>query len=292
MSVETTVGMASPFDSIRHVDKQGEWWSARELMPLLGYGDWERVPNVIERARIALGNTDMSTTSHIRGASVSARLGLGLARPVSDYLLTRYACYLVAMNGDPRKPEIAAAQRYFAVKTREAEATQTQYAVPQSWAEALELAARQAREIEAKAVQLAAAAPKVDYVDKFVDISDDCTLLRDFAKQVGIREGDLRRHLVAKKILYVIHQSGSYDEERGVWKDDREYKPCADHIQYFVVKDQPLAPRRHNGQIRTTCYLNPKGKTWLAAWLTYHPIESAASAATVASWEESVDEAA
>lgn len=111
----------SPFDAIRRDDEAGEYWTARDLMPLLGYTSWDRVPDVIDRARAAINNSAGQAPDHIRGASKMVPIGSGAERALMDYRLTRYAAYVVAMNGDPRKPEVASAQSYFAVKTREAE---------------------------------------------------------------------------------------------------------------------------------------------------------------------------
>ena len=111
----------SPFDSIRQVDDQGEFWSARDLMPMLGYGEWRKFDGAIDRAMATASNSGASVTSHFADARKMVRRPQGGGMEQADYRLTRYACYLVAMNGDPRKPEIAAAQTYFAVKTREAE---------------------------------------------------------------------------------------------------------------------------------------------------------------------------
>lgn len=112
------VPAANPFDAIKRVDDQGGHWSARELMPLLGYDQWRRFEDAIERAYIGARNSGSDADQ----AFCRLRQEVTGGRPRVDYRLTRYACYLVAMNGDPRKPAIAAAQTYFAVKTREAEA--------------------------------------------------------------------------------------------------------------------------------------------------------------------------
>ena len=118
---QESVEGSSPFDRIRHLDERGEFWSARELMPVLGYKDWDRVPLVVERATASCRNAGVGSAEHFRGASKMVVIGSMASRSIDDYHFSRYGCYLVAMNGDPRKPEIAAAQQYFVVRTREAE---------------------------------------------------------------------------------------------------------------------------------------------------------------------------
>lgn len=112
---------ASPFDHVKQVDERGEFWSARDLQQPLGYVEWRKFEDSIERAIAAIENSGMPGQDHVGGAAKMIATGKGATRIVDDYRLTRYGAYMVAMNGDARKPEVAAAQTYFAVRTREAE---------------------------------------------------------------------------------------------------------------------------------------------------------------------------
>ncbi|WP_375496038.1 BRO family protein [uncultured Nostoc sp.] len=125
----------NPFDQIRLFDAEGvEYWLATELLALLGYQSWKRIKDVVERAKISAKNSGLDESYHLVNVVQMAQIGDSQAfrETLKDFKLSRHACYLVAMNGDPRKPEIAAAQNYFAVKTREAElAPQSQELVSQ-----------------------------------------------------------------------------------------------------------------------------------------------------------------
>lgn len=112
------------FDAIVHIveeDNTIEFWYARELMPLLGYARWENFENAIKRAIESCNTSGTEVTDHFREVTKMVPLGSNAHREISDYMLTRYACYLIAQNGDTQKEEIAFAQSYFAVQTRKQE---------------------------------------------------------------------------------------------------------------------------------------------------------------------------
>ena len=110
------------FDNIKHVNEYGqEFWYARELQPVLEYSQWRYLKEAIERAKTACGNSGQNVADHFAEVRKMVDIGSNAKRSVEDYELSRYACYLIVMNGDPRKEIIALGQTYFAVKTRQQE---------------------------------------------------------------------------------------------------------------------------------------------------------------------------
>lgn len=126
MDIQRINQYKTSFDSIAQsiTDDNGEpmeVWYARELQPLLGYARWENFSVAVKRAVESCKTQGINTDDHFREVTKMVSLGSGSQRSVQDFMVTRYACYLIAQNGDPKKEEIAFAQSYFAVQTRKAE---------------------------------------------------------------------------------------------------------------------------------------------------------------------------
>lgn len=118
------------FESIKHINKFGvEYWFARELMKVLSYKDWRYFDAVIEKAKIACQNSKISDIDHFVVDNKMVSIGSGAKRKQKDYKLSRYACYLIAQNANPRLKIVALAQTYFAVQTRKQELTEKEYSM-------------------------------------------------------------------------------------------------------------------------------------------------------------------
>lgn len=110
------------FEDIKQVNEYGqEFWYARELQQVLEYSQWRRFKETIERAKTACEKSDYEISEHFAEVGKMVQLGSGAERQIEDIMLSRYACYLIVMNGDPRKEVISLGQTYFAVKTRQQE---------------------------------------------------------------------------------------------------------------------------------------------------------------------------
>lgn len=110
------------FESIKHITEEGqEYWYARDLQRVLEYTEWRNFVKVIDKAKIACENSNIDVDDHFVDVNKMVNLGSGAEREIEDIMLSRYACYLIVQNGDPRKEIIAVGQTYFAVKTRQQE---------------------------------------------------------------------------------------------------------------------------------------------------------------------------
>jgi len=195
----TILSLAPSFDEMRAIDDEGnERWSARDLMAALGYDRWENFESVIDRAASSAANLGHHVDDLFRGVTKK-----GLGRPQRDYYLTRFAAYLVAMNGDPRKEEIAAAQAYFAVQTRRAEVQSApDLSTPQG---VLEMA----RQFTATAEQLVAAHEQLEEQRPLVQqaltyqAGANLTSRQDFAREV-ISWGHAAGHVIKQADVFVF----------------------------------------------------------------------------------------
>ena len=251
----------SPFDAIR---QPGERWSARDLMPLLGYGaDWRNFAASIERAQATCSNSGENVGHHF--VAVTEKTG---GRPREDYSLTRYAAYLVAMNGDPRKPEIAAAQNYFAVKTREAETRPAPQPLqgPELIAAALIesqkiIEARESR-IHQLESQAAVDATKVTYVDTYVTDADLLSF-STVASSNNVKEKWLRGLLIDRDWIYVQSDS-RWSEKEGRKVVRNRYSEKADKKRYFRRVEVHEAPRFRGSEVMHTLKITPAGAEAIA----------------------------
>lgn len=121
MSSSVSIGSQAFEASKRTNEHAAEYWSARDLQPQLGYAQWRRFEDAIKRAIVSCEQSGNSPQNHFASVGKMVELGSGSEREVEDYHLSRFACYLIAQNGDSRKPEIANAQQYFAIQARKQE---------------------------------------------------------------------------------------------------------------------------------------------------------------------------
>ncbi len=215
----------SPFDRLRHVrDGGAEYWSARELADVLEYDQWRNFDSAVDRARRAIANQQGvdAAENHIAGASKMVTVGSGARRAVYDWHLTRFGAYMVVMNGDPRKREIAAAQAYFAVKTREAEtATPTQGVDLMSPESILTLAQRlvdtthRAEQAEAQALESGAEllelTPKAAGWETFLSTEGDYSVneaAKLLTRDHGIHTGEKRLRALLEEWGWIYRHSG------------------------------------------------------------------------------------
>lgn len=228
---DLTLMGGSPFDAIRRERADGsEYWSARDLQPLMGYTRWESFLVPVERAMRTAENTDVDVASNFRGSPkiTSTRSGL-------DYELTRFAAYLTAMNGDPNKPEVAAAQAYFATRTREAEVAEprkplTELEMARSYVAALERNA----ELE----------PKAEAFDAFLTAEGDY-LIGTVAQMLGTGQNRLFARLREEHILI-----------KGGRRHNTPYQQYAHH---FRIVARTFDDGDGNEKPTFTTYVKPTG---------------------------------
>ena len=121
MEKATIIKLSKTFEEYAYEEDGIDYWLARELQNLLGYAEWRNFLNVVDKAKESCKTTGEAISDHFVDVNKMVRIGSGAEKSVDDIMLTRYACYLIAQNGDPKKEPIAFAQSYFAIQTRKQE---------------------------------------------------------------------------------------------------------------------------------------------------------------------------
>lgn len=241
----------SPFDSIKRTRPDGsEYWSARDLMPIMGYPEWREFRPAIERA-IASAEAQGESSVNLFGV-ITEKTG---GRPREDFQLTRFAAYLVAMNGDPRKPEVAAAQAYFAVRTREAE-TAPLLALPNRRALAqMVIEAEDRAELEAARADKAEQKAEILTDFKRAHEAGDGITVSDFGRKYFSEEQYMQVFNHLYKHDYLIDQRGTRTTRDGKKKDGYDHmKPKAKGRKYFYLHEKGT----HGGQRRNQTRVRPQ----------------------------------
>lgn len=263
----TALEMNQQLDDLKIVTlTDGEMWSARDLMPFAGYVEWRKWSGAIDRAIESVNASGLNAADHFVGAAKMVQVGSGARREVEDVQLTRYACYILFQNADARKPEIAALQQYFAVQTRKQEISEASLSDDEIVARALSITTARVQALEAK---VAADAPKVEYVEQFVD-RDDVATFRAAASELGVRENELRERLIAGGWIYRQKIGRRWSESQQRVVDEVEYRASAAHGEKFALRPQHNAPRHHNGQVRQTLYVRQPALPAIRKFLSRH----------------------
>lgn len=256
-------GNPTPFDVCRQEREDGtEFWSARDLAQLMGYRKWQSFENPLNRAIKAAKNQNIDVNCAFTRSSKRVPAGEGSTEK-TDYELTRFAAYLVAMNGDPNKPEVAAAQAYFATRTRQAETQQpAELTGKELMARALVEAQNTIEELEAsraEAVELSEAAlarahvaeaeadaarPKAEAFDCFLD-TEGTYYMGTVAKMLGVGQNELFRRLREASVLI---PSGHLRNT-----------PYREYERHFLVRPRRYTNAEGREFLKYTTFVKPSG---------------------------------
>ncbi len=226
----TSIG-GKPLENLKQANEHdAEYWSARDLQPLLGYSQWRRFGDAINRAQASCEQSGNAPAYHFADAGKMIELGKGGQREVADYQLSRFACYLIAQNGDPRKPEIAQAQKYFAIQTRRQELSE-QLAAD---VERLELRKQTAEEFKA----LSGAAQQAGVQSRMFGIFHD-------AGYKGLYGGLGNEHIKARKGIPAKQQLMDHMNATERAANQFRITQTRDKLAREGIRDQQQAFRAH-----------------------------------------------
>lgn len=200
-------GEPSPFDAIRRVRADGsEYWSARQLSQVCEYETWRNFAAAIDRAQIAIENSGDALTSHVVDASKLVTRPQGGSILTEDFELSRFAAYLVVMNGDPRKPAIASAQSYFAIRTRQAETAPAAMTREDRLAIGMQAMQELVAEQESRIGELA---PKAAKFDNFLSADGDYSVSEcaGVLNRAGIETGEKRLFETLRMMRWTFQDS-------------------------------------------------------------------------------------
>ena len=259
-SIIPTGQHSSPFDSIKQVREDGtEFWSARDLAPTMGYEKWQNFDaQVIRRAKAAAENQKVDLNSNFTGSSKVAVAGKMAQK---DYHLSRFAAYLVAMNGEPNKKEVAAAQAYFAIQTHVAE---TQPQAPRGELSRLELlqmamdAEKERLALEEKNRELE---PKAEAYDSFMDATGKYSV-GAVAQMLGMGQNKLFRELRNRKVF--------------IASGPRRNTPYQSYLHHFEVIAHEFEKKNGETGCSYTTYVQPSGIDFIRKKLNLTNLEVAA----------------
>lgn len=223
-------GEPSPFDAIRHVRADGsEYWSARELAKALEYETWRNFAAAIDRAQLSCENSGSAASDHFVEASKMIELGKGGKRSVEDIELSRFGSYLTVMNGDPSKAPIAAAQSYFAIRTRQAETAPAAMTREDRLAIGMQAMRELVAEHENRIGELV---PKAAKFDNFLSADGDYSVSEcaGVLNRAGIETGEKRLFETLRMMRWTFQ--------------DHKGRPRA----YQTVKDQGLLAEKPTGE--------------------------------------------
>lgn len=229
----------SPFDAIRHENEQmGEYWSAREIHKILGYTEWRNFKNVvIKRAMKACEENGQDTSEHFVQSYKVSTGGQGAKQKIEDYNLSRYAAYLVVMNGDPKMPVVAMGQAYFSYQTRRQELSDEDALAGLSEAQRRLLTRGQ---LSISNVQLAETASHAGVIT-----SHDFAIFQDFGYKGlygGLAAKDIHAHKVLKKSQKILDYMGSNELAANLFRSTQ----AEEQIRHEGIKEKEKANQAHH----------------------------------------------